>query len=105
MCEPCRFIIKARVLIKLAKFLIVLHHIEPDAPLKLPQANGTKMHWTAVAFFQMIGSIHHAFEIDAMREAKHVRGFVREHFRAPAKQQLLIIAASWLAVEGGVVAG
>ena len=63
------------------------------------------MQRTRIAFFQMVGAVHHAPEIDAVKQAEHVGRLVNEDLAASSQQDFFVVAAAFGAVEGRVIAG
>lgn len=56
-----------------------MSRIEASSVVKLPQADGTELHWSRVCFGQMVGTVHVALEVDTVTDAKHVSHLVGEH--------------------------
>src|SRR6266849_1424170 len=85
---PPGFIREAGALAHRAQAAVTLDHIEPNAPLQLAQIDGAKMHGSGIRLREMIRSIHHAAEKDAMLDAEHVRSLVRDHFTASPEDDI-----------------
>lgn len=53
----------------------------------------------------MIGAVHYAFEIDAVRQGKHAGRFMGQHPDAATQQQLLVPVAARFTEKGRIIAG
>src|SRR5262249_51031261 len=80
--SPLGFISEAHVTAKILQMSVARDGIKPDARIQLVQVNRTQVHGLGIIFDQMIWPIHHTTEVDAMVNAEHVSGLVRQHLTA-----------------------
>src|SRR5437867_5126995 len=82
---PSRFVRETGVFARRAQSSIALRDVEPNAPLQLAQIDGAEVQRACIGFAEMIRSVEHATEVDAVLDAEHVRSLVCHDFAAPAR--------------------
>ena len=80
--DPLRVVVEADLLIEFQEMTIAVDDVESDAVLELPKADRAQVQGARIAFFQMVGAVHHALEVDAMPQAEHVGRLMGEDFAA-----------------------
>jgi hypothetical protein len=101
--EPFGLVCKAQGAIHPLERLVAFERVKPNAPVKLPQADRAEVQRAPIALGQVIGAVHQAMEIDAVRQAEQVAGLVRQYLATPAQHERLLAARVRLAVEGWIV--
>ena len=87
------------------QFTIASDDIKSNAVLKFAKTYRAQELRSGIAFFQMIGSVHDTLIKYAVRESKHVAGFMDQDFAASVQQKLLVTFCSFFPIKCWVVTG
>ena len=85
--QPLNLVIEASGVGKPEQVTITPVDIKSDAEVELSKIYWTHVERSAIAFIQVIGSIHHAVEEDAVLNPEHMYGFMRQDLAAPAQHE------------------